>query len=130
MSRNAATVIPFDRNQTNDLPDPRNGEVEVVPVRKNLRDAIEDVFYELGGIEGMAAWAKENTANRRIFYKDIIPKLIPKEIVGEFTGANKGPIKMVVEWEGSTPDPTEAQIINAPARMIMEAVTSSVLDEE
>lgn len=85
-------------------------------VRRNLREAVEDVFWELGGPDGMMKWTGESTANKRIFYKDILPKLIPKELRGELTGANGGPMKLVVAWEGDVP-------ASAPAGAVLQAVT-------
>jgi len=100
--------------------------VEVIMPRRNLREAVEDVFYDLGGSEGMISWVKESTANRRIFYKDILPKLIPKQLTGEFSGPQGGPMRMVVEWaEGSG----EVNIAN-PAGMVMTAIVQAIADDE
>lgn len=90
-----------------------------VKIRRNLREAVEDVFWELGGPEGMMQWTTESTANKRIFYKDILPKLIPKQLTGELTGAGGGPMKLVVEWAGDVPE-------SAPAGAILQSITSIV----
>jgi len=131
-----ALVIPIERDKLMTEVSVESAPEPSIPtiIKRNLRDQIEDVFNDLGGVEGMSLWAKESTANKRIFYKDILPKLIPKEIVGEFSGPNKGPMRMVVEWQDSGPftDPTEAReaIMEGPAKMIMEAVTFAMTEDD
>lgn len=92
-------------------------------LRKNLREAVEEVFWEMGGPEGMMGWARESTANKRIFYKDILPKLIPRELRGEITGKDGGPMKMVVAWEGDVPS-------SAPAGLALQAVTDILISQD
>jgi hypothetical protein len=72
--------------------------LDVLPPIKHIdmRQAVMDVFRELGGVSAMLTWAQANTANTRIFYKDILPKVIPRQ--AEITGEGGGPVKMVVEW--------------------------------
>jgi hypothetical protein len=101
---------------------------EVIPVapkvlRQNLRDAVEDVFWDLGGPAGMMDWVKESTANKRIFFKDILPKLIPKQLNAEFGGAGGGPMKLVIEWQGEVP-------ASAAATALMGAVQTAVAFDE
>ena len=94
------------RNQDIDIPiDP----TEVLPPRKKhaLREAVENVFWQMDGAEGMLRWVEESTVNRRIFYKDILPKMIPREMRGEITGADGAPMKMVIEWAGDSNTPQE-----------------------
>ena len=107
-------------------PQPQTPPTEVVVMpRKNLREAVEDVFYNLGGTDGMITWVKESTANRRIFYKDILPKLIPKQMIAEFSGPQGGPMRMVVEWaEDNGRDMTQ------PVNAVMSAITQAVSDDE
>lgn len=114
-------VVPISQNASPEPP------VQVVTLpRKNLREAVEDVFHELGGTKGMIDWVKESTANRRIFYKDILPKLIPKHIQGEFSGPDGAPMKMIVEWC----DPTAPTTAVNPAAQVMSAVCQSIADDE
>ena len=53
-----------------------------VPNAKSIRirDAIQKVFEELGGAEGMKTWVKANDANKRIFYGQILPKMMPLQV--------------------------------------------------
>ena len=107
-------------------PEPPQPPVTVIP-RKNLREAVEDVFWDMGGPEGMMTWARESTANKRIFYKDILPKLIPKQLTGELSGPGGGPMKLVVEWAGELPASAPA---GTALQAIADVVTQVVADEE
>lgn len=49
-------------------------------VTRTLRDDIIEVHEKLGGTQGMLNWAKESDVNKRIFYSQILPKVLPKEI--------------------------------------------------
>lgn len=49
-------------------------------VTKTLRDDIIEVHEKLGGTQGMLRWAQESDVNKRIFYSQILPKVLPKEI--------------------------------------------------
>lgn len=75
---------------------PENNVDLIMPPTRNLREDIMDVFHDLGGTKAMLTWAQESTANKRIFYKDILPKVIPKQT--EVTGANGGAIKQEFIW--------------------------------
>jgi hypothetical protein len=57
------------------------GRPNVTTVR--IRDAIQKVFDELGGCAGMMRWAKKNDANERIFYGQIVPKMLPLKLANE-----------------------------------------------
>jgi len=48
----------------------------------DLRADIMTVFEQLGGVEGMVAWAKKSNANRGQFYCQILTKILPREITG------------------------------------------------
>jgi len=48
----------------------------------DLRADIMTVFEQLGGVEGMVAWAKKSNANRGQFYGQILAKILPREITG------------------------------------------------
>ncbi|SAK19213.1 hypothetical protein UA17_01762 [Burkholderia multivorans] len=49
----------------------------------NVKEAIEKVAAGLGGAEGMLAWAQSDPVNERIFWSQIYPKVLPKEIKAE-----------------------------------------------
>lgn len=46
------------------------------------KEAIALAAEELGGVERMVAWAKEDKANERIFWGTVYPKLLPHQIEG------------------------------------------------
>lgn len=95
-------------------------------LRKDLRRSVEDVFEELGGSDGLVSWVKESTVNKRIFYKDILTKVIPRQLNGELSGPGGGPMKMVVEWQGPTVILPEQNA--APAEVVMGMVTEMMDD--
>jgi hypothetical protein len=93
-------------NMSDDTPNPG---APPAPARKkiNLREAIEDTFDALGGVEGLTTWVKSSTAHTRLFYRDILPKVIPKEVQATHASPDGGPVKMVIEWGAPAP-PTPA----------------------
>jgi hypothetical protein len=105
-----------DNNSTN----PLAGK----PVRKALRESVEDVYYNLGGEAGLQDWVEQSTVNRRIFYKDILPRLIPREMKQTITGSSKEPLRMVITWEDEDPSPP----LGAAATGIMNAITADDTD--
>lgn len=62
--------------------------------------SIQNTFDELGGWQGLAAWAK-NPANTSQFYTQIWTKIIPKDIKSEITGSEGGPVKLSICWNNS-----------------------------
>lgn len=83
----------------------------------------------MGGPEAMIKWVGESTVNKRIFYKDILPKLIPREVRGQIGGEGGGPMKMVIEWAGgASPNPTVATTTSAIANTITGVLASSEED--
>ena len=111
------STLPIEKPQTS-IATPR--------LRKDLRRSVEDVFEELGGADGLVSWVKESTVNKRIFYKDILTKVIPRQLNGELSGPGGGPMKMVVEWQGPTVVLPEQNA--APADVVMGMVTE-MMDE-
>lgn len=95
---------------------PTTPQVKVLRPKAALREAVEDVFYNMGGPDAMLKWVQESTVNRRIFYKDILPKLIPREVRGEIGGKDGGPMKMVIEWA------------QGDVRPAIEATTGAIAD--
>lgn len=49
----------------------------------DARMAIMMVADNLGGVDRMTAWAKEDEKNERLFWSSIYPKVLPKEIKAE-----------------------------------------------
>jgi hypothetical protein len=60
------------------------------------KENIIKAFEDLGGVEGLVAWAVADTKNRGEFYK-IYSRLLPIE--NNITGADGEMFKMVVSWE-------------------------------
>jgi hypothetical protein len=61
---------------------------------KDVRDAILTVADGLGGADQMLSWAKADPVNERIFWSQIFPKLLPKEVKQEVSGPDGGAIDM------------------------------------
>jgi len=99
-----------------------NATVQVLPA-KNMRQEIEDVFQKMGGAEGMLTWAQSSTANERLFYSQILPKVIPREVNTNFGDGKGGPAKIVVEWE-------KPQEPSAAAGILMGAITAVSLSAD
>lgn len=51
------------------------------------KDAIAQAAESLGGAIRLAEWAKEESANERVFWGTIYPKLLPLQVTGEGGGA-------------------------------------------
>jgi len=119
----------MDNNNTTNDP-----TLEVMPQRNKMRENILEVFNGLGGSPAMLTWARANTANERIFYKDILPKIIPKEVGITGTGQN-GAITMEVSW--STDDNLDVRNnlqdvskAKQPTLMALQAVRKAVNDDD
>jgi hypothetical protein len=63
----------------------RGGRQKGTPnkMTQDAKEAIEFVAQGLGGAEGMLAWAKKDATNERIFWSNIYPRILPKEIKAE-----------------------------------------------
>lgn len=46
------------------------------------REAIEEAFDRLGGVDNLVRWARENES---AFYEKIWPKILPQQIHGKLT---------------------------------------------
>jgi len=44
------------------------------------REAIDEVFEGLGGVQGMLDWARTNTHTKTLFYSSIYPKMLPLKV--------------------------------------------------
>ena len=60
------------------------------------KENIIKAFEDLGGVEGLVAWALQDPKNQGDFYK-IYGRLLPIE--NNITGSDGEPFKMVVSWE-------------------------------
>lgn len=65
-------------------------------ITRDARAAIEYVFNELGGADALKSWVEKDTVNERVFYAQIWPKILPKEVRAELTGKDGGPIQTAV----------------------------------
>jgi hypothetical protein len=68
-------------------------------VTKAAKDMIAEAADQLGGVERMVAWAKEDPANERAFWTTVFPKLTPLQHSGE----DGGPLKIEVVRFASDP---------------------------
>ena len=93
-------------------------------LRKDLRTCVEDVFHDLGGGVALKSWVQESTVNKRIFFKDILPKLIPRDIRQELTGKGGEPMKMVIQWQGD-----QSPVMGEAASTLMKAITDVATEE-
>jgi len=66
-------------------------------VHASMKQAIADVFEQLGGTQRMVKWALEDPKHLTEFYK-LAARLIPVET--QVSGANGGPIQTVLEVVG------------------------------
>jgi hypothetical protein len=105
---------------TNDATSP----IVLPPTRKDLRTCVEDVFHDMGGSKALHDWVAESTVNKRIFFKDILPKLIPRDIRQEISGKGGEPMKMVIQWQGDQPAPA----IGDAANSLLKAIAADPLD--
>lgn len=60
----------------------RGGRKKGTPnkLTQDAKEAIEFVAQGLGGAGGMLAWAQEDKVNERIFWSNIYPRILPKEV--------------------------------------------------
>ena len=78
--------VPFKKkNQGRPL-----GSKNKIPA--GTKQAAMDVFEQLGGVEAMVAWAKENQTE---FYTRVFSKILPREV--EVSGQGGQPIQIIVQ---------------------------------
>ena len=56
-------------------------------VTKAAKDAIAEAAEQLGGVNRIVAWAKEDAQNERAFWATVYPKLLPLQVTGDGGGA-------------------------------------------
>jgi hypothetical protein len=61
-------------------------------ISRNAKDVIQGVADKLGGMEAMFLWVNEDPLNKRAFYTNIFPKLIPVTVAGD----DKHPLSVIV----------------------------------
>ena len=62
---------------------------------QTVKDAIAQAAAELGGVDRLVAWAKEDAQNERAFWTTIYPKLLPLQVSGD----DESPIRHVIAWD-------------------------------
>ena len=85
---------------------PGPGRPKGVPNKMTMaaKEAIQFAFDGLGGADGLIKWAKKNDLNKRVFYGQIYPKLLPLDV------------KHSGEIQTLTDDQLDAKILNALAQ--------------
>lgn len=68
---------------------PKGAKNKVTVAAKN---AIAMAADELGGVERLVQWAKEDDANERIFWSQMFTKLLPHQV----EGSDGGPLQVVI----------------------------------
>jgi hypothetical protein len=68
---------------------PRGGSRKGCPnkVQQAAKDLIAQAAHELGGMNRLVQWAREDALNERAFWATIYPKLLPLQVTGEGGGA-------------------------------------------
>jgi len=56
-------------------------------VTKAAKEAIAEAAEQLGGVNRIVAWVKEDPLNERAFWSTVYPKLLPLQVSGEGGGA-------------------------------------------
>lgn len=52
-------------------------------VTKAAKEAIAEAAEQLGGVNRIVAWAKEDPLNERAFWSSVYPKLLPLQVAGD-----------------------------------------------
>jgi hypothetical protein len=47
---------------------------------KLVKEAIQEAFERLGGVDGLVDWAQRDPDNAKVFYGNILPKLMPHQV--------------------------------------------------
>lgn len=50
---------------------------------KNIKEAIEEVFYRLDGVKGLYDWVEKDDKNKEAFYTKMLIKLLPTTLAGD-----------------------------------------------
>jgi hypothetical protein len=62
-----------------------NGRPKGQPNKTTLaaKEAIHEAFEQLGGVKGLTDWAEKDDDNRKVFYAQIWPKIVPLALAGD-----------------------------------------------
>jgi len=69
---------------------------------RQAKEAIEYVFDSLGGAEALKTWVQSDPLNERVFYSQVWPKILPKEIKADVT--HRGWFNVLAGFGGDTKD--------------------------
>ena len=50
---------------------------------KAAKEAIAEAFERMGGIKALVDWSKRSDDNRKVFYSQIWPKIVPLQVGGD-----------------------------------------------
>lgn len=67
---------------------------------KAAKDAIAEAAEELGGVNRLVSWVKEDPQNEKAFWATIYPKLIPVQVTGEGGGPAEFVFKTIYQSNG------------------------------
>ena len=73
--------MPFAKGQSGNP----NGRKAGSPNKttKAAKEAIHEAFEKMGGIKALCDWADKNDDNRKVFYSQIWPKIVPLQVGGD-----------------------------------------------
>ena len=74
-------------------------------IQQAAREVIAMAADELGGVDRIVAWAKEDKINERLFWSSVYPRLLPLSIQGTAT--------MRVEWPVAPPRLERVDVVDA-----------------
>lgn len=64
------------------------------------KEAIAAAFEQMGGTQALVDWADKDDDNRRVFYSQIWPKIVPLQVGGD----PDNPTKLLIETRVVHPD--------------------------
>ncbi|WP_324807197.1 hypothetical protein SH584_11430 [Sphingomonas sp. LY29] len=67
---------------------------------KAAKEAIAEAFEKMGGINALVSWASTSDDNRKVFYSQIWPKIVPLQVAGDADN----PFKVVTVVELVAPE--------------------------
>lgn len=68
------------------------------------KQAISDAFEKLGGTPALVMWAEKSDDNRKVFYSQIWPKIIPLQVTGEGGGPIQAAVAITFRKADHAPD--------------------------
>ena len=94
MSRQTDGEKPKRKQSAAQLANLTGGSRKGVPNKTTrlAKDAIAEAFDRLGGADRLVAWAQEDPDNEKVFFTQLLPKLIPVQT--EITGKDGGDIRL------------------------------------